>query len=902
MTNDYTEFIIYPVIDYKIKNFEEFIQNRYVEKENVIDLCSELENNKSYHFRIHNKTNYIFFGDLDGYQKGINVFMKHLQEFLKKYYNLSFTEKEFKYTENNIKPYSYHYSIPKWYTTTEKLKEMHSNFLNKYSNEFIKEIDTTIYSEHWFRCPNQSKGHIGDKSQHIIKKGKMKDFVVNYIPTKSVNIDNCMFIDGEQKIDMVQEIDKEDETINFTHNDIEYLTNMLLLKRCDKYDDWLNVGMCLHNINKDYLYIWRLWSQKSAKYEIDVCEQKWKTFKKVPEGLKIGSLLLWCKTDNKDMYEEFIQKRKRNSFIVSKFPKEKLILGETIKVSEICNYINLKNHNCLLNGKCHDDLPNSMYIEVLKNCMTIKCKHPECFGKIYPCDHLQLTKQEMNIAFYGNVTININNKEDDELVEFQQINIYEDDELNRVVYNSLNGEPCSLAKIVFYKYKDIYNYSEYDDWYVFENKWKNIGKKNVNLRYSTETILRELYTKLITYYKQNDNDKKRIDALKRIIKSFDNTVLKNNIMTELGDLYLINNNKQRDFTKKLDNNKYLIGFNNGVYDLKIFQFRNGTQEDYITMSVNYDYIDKHTDKYENLLQFLDDIQPNKDELDYMLTYISIGLVGNLLELFTILTGTGRNGKSKLIELLKETFGDYFGSVSSQLFTRPRPSADSPDPGLLNLLRKKIVISSEPEKDCKLNTGFVKFITGRDSTSLRHCHQNEMIDFKANFLTLFTCNDIPECDNIDSAFAKRLRCINFPMEFVNNPKEENQKLIDININENFSIWKQDFMLLLIEYYKKYTRTNELKVTKNILKWTDKYKEDTDIYLSFLNENTEENLEGHIHCVELYGFFKLLFKRDNPNSKIPNNKDFVNGIKKYKKIENIRIDTKIQLGIKNLKLIE
>ena len=81
-----------------------------------------------------------------------------------------------------------------------------------------------------------------------------------------------------------------------------------------------------------------------------------------------------------------------------------------------------------------------------------------------------------------------------------------------------------------------------------------------------------------------------------------------------------------------------------------------------------------------------------------------------------------------------------------------------------------------------------------------------------------------------------------------------------------------------------------------------KENTDIYLNFLNENTEENLEGHIHCVELYGFFKLLFKRDNPNSKIPNNKDFVNGIKKYKKIENIRIDTKIQLGIKNLKLIE
>ena len=102
----------------------------------------------------------------------------------------------------------------------------------------------------------------------------------------------------------------------------------------------------------------------------------------------------------------------------------------------------------------------------------------------------------------------------------------------------------------------------------------------------------------------------------------------------------------------------------------------------------------------------------------MLTYLSIGLVGNLLELFTILTGCGRNGKSKLIELIKITFGDYFGSVQSQLFTRPRPDANSPDPGLLNLMKKKIVIASEPEKNSKLNSGFIKFITGRDSTTLK----------------------------------------------------------------------------------------------------------------------------------------------------------------------------------------
>ena len=33
-----TEFIIYPVKDYKIKNFEEFLQNSYVKAKNITEL------------------------------------------------------------------------------------------------------------------------------------------------------------------------------------------------------------------------------------------------------------------------------------------------------------------------------------------------------------------------------------------------------------------------------------------------------------------------------------------------------------------------------------------------------------------------------------------------------------------------------------------------------------------------------------------------------------------------------------------------------------------------------------------------------------------------------------------------------------------------------------------------
>jgi putative DNA primase/helicase len=246
-------------------------------------------------------------------------------------------------------------------------------------------------------------------------------------------------------------------------------------------------------------------------------------------------------------------------------------------------------------------------------------------------------------------------------------------------------------------------------------------------------------------------------------------------------------------------------------------------------------------------------------------------------------------------------GEYFGSVQSQLFTRPRPDANSPDPGLLSLMNKKVVIASEPEKNAKLNSGFIKFITGRDSTTLRNCHSNNMIDFSAKFITLLICNDIPDCDDIDNAFSKRLRCINFPTEFVNEPIKENQKKIDVNINKNFEHWKLDFMLLLIEKYKKYIETHELKPTENILKWTNQYKEDTDLYLQFLNECTEESETAHTHAVDIYDGFKVWFKNNNPNTKIPSNKEFLNNIRKYKNVERFRIGEKIGRGIKNIKLI-
>jgi len=149
---------------YKIKKYseidDEYIKNNAIVYTNIKKLIKDLQNDEGYHFRVHKNNQYIFFGDIVHYTKTIEEFIIDMQDFLKTYYDIEFDKDEFKYTKNNNYKYpnenSYHYTIPKINASTEKLKEIHTNF-NKIHK---KTLDTSIYSEHWYRCHNQKKGNI----------------------------------------------------------------------------------------------------------------------------------------------------------------------------------------------------------------------------------------------------------------------------------------------------------------------------------------------------------------------------------------------------------------------------------------------------------------------------------------------------------------------------------------------------------------------------------------------------------------------------------------------------------------------------------------------------------------------------------------------------------------------
>lgn len=95
-------------------------------------------------------------------------------------------------------------------------------------------------------------------------------------------------------------------------NEIFEIINLLsLLKptRYNNYNDWIKIGLCLFSIDKEYLFLWDKWSQKSAKYTTGYCDKIWKSFKLKNSNLSIDLLHEQAFSDNPNKYIQMFGNR-----------------------------------------------------------------------------------------------------------------------------------------------------------------------------------------------------------------------------------------------------------------------------------------------------------------------------------------------------------------------------------------------------------------------------------------------------------------------------------------------------------------------------------------------------------------------------------------------------------------
>lgn len=455
-------------------------------------------------------------------------------------------------------------------------------------------------------------------------------------------------------------------------------------------------------------------------------------------------------------------------------------------------------------------------------------------------------------------------------------------EIDDIIKNSINNTSYCIASVFyeFNKYQYVCTSISKKKWYEYkDHRWTHMDEAS-SIVNKLNTELSDCYIKLgiaFGYKALHVDDEAKKNYLKKSRLAYDisqklqKMAFKKEIIAEL--LHLYYNPK---FMEKLDENRYLIGFENGVYDLEKGYFRNGRPEDYISMSTKCDYIkyDETNDKIKEVLNFFDHIQPDTEMKNYLLYKLSSFLEGvQRDQKFEIWTGTGANGKGRILKLLLDSFGDYGCTIPITLLTKPRSDSNSVTPALAMTKGKRCCAFQEPENDDKIYVGHMKNITGGDKLMARSLY-SDPVEFYPQFKTILACNKLPDIPSADGGTWRRIRVVPFETKFVDNPKESNERQKINNIDDLITEWRSAFMSLLLEKYKNY-RKYGIDEPAKVLIHTNEYQNISDIYMEFIRDSiiSTTNTKEYITYDDIWEEFKAWYKRSNrPDNKKPPINDF------------------------------
>ncbi|PZS13491.1 MAG: hypothetical protein DLM64_03230 [Solirubrobacterales bacterium] len=216
-------------------------------------------------------------------------------------------------------------------------------------------------------------------------------------------------------------------------------------------------------------------------------------------------------------------------------------------------------------------------------------------------------------------------------------------------------------------------------------------------------------------------------------------------------------------TAAIDRDPYLLSCGNGTVDLRTGQLRPSSPADLITSGVALNYRPEAPSP--SWLRFLDDVFAGDQELvDFMQRWAGYCLTGDTREqCFAILYGDGANGKSTLVDALKNTSGEFAAEAAFQTFAALKPHGRELREDLAALRRARMVTCSEPGGRRFLDTEVVKKITGGDEIVCREPY-GQQFTYKPAFKLLLLTNHRPRIDAADEAMWRRVRLIPFEQNF------------------------------------------------------------------------------------------------------------------------------------------
>ena len=415
-----------------------------------------------------------------------------------------------------------------------------------------------------------------------------------------------------------------------------------------------------------------------------------------------------------------------------------------------------------------------------------------------------------------------------------------------------SGAHFDVARVVHAMFKERYRHTIKDTWYCyddFKHRWVHT-RDALKLRTALSmTVCSEFMKRGIYWQDQSmtDPDNRetyfaKVKILNKISEKLRDSSYKGKVMKECECMFT-----DEQFEQLLDSHPYLLGFENGVYDLRLHEFRDGMPDDYISFSTKQHYFpfNKYSEEASEIDAFLKQVYTNDTVRRYALDIMSSVIDGSIkMEKFYVFTGSGSNGKSKLFELYQKAIGEYYSIIPISYITNKRAASNQAAPELERTKGRRMSVLQEPGENEKLNVGIMKEVTGGDIIQCRGLFK-EPIEFKPQFKLFLICNDLPEVPSDDNGTWRRIAVIEHTSRFCEEPSDDPAKrefTVDIELSEKLERWAPVFISMLINHHanidpKKIVVPMEVRIA------TDKYKKNNDIIGQFVEENIKRTEDDH-----------------------------------------------------------
>lgn len=305
----------------------------------------------------------------------------------------------------------------------------------------------------------------------------------------------------------------------------------------------------------------------------------------------------------------------------------------------------------------------------------------------------------------------------------------------------------------------------------------------------------------------------------------------------------------KNSAEEFNSNPFKLGFNNGVYDLLLDEFRPYEYSDYITISTNYDYeevdyeIPENIALREELVNIIEIIHPDPEKRLLYLQTLASGLDGRAYQKLFLFNGQGGNGKGLTGSLMDKILGSYYIQPSNGILKDVEKS-NSPSPDMFNLKNKRYI--NFKEVSGQIRTAMLRNLTGGGKFSGRLLNQNpEQFFMSGTFVMEF--NNPPELDGKPQrADYRRLVDLDYPVNFTDNPDLIGKEVGGIMYKEANTYYEtQEFLTsirfvfldLLLGIYRKYKDGEKgiiFTIPTSIRKRTDKFIENQNLFQKVFND--------------------------------------------------------------------